>query len=177
MKALRADLSPDDRDNAAIKVANHAAALFQSGKIIAVYHPLGGELNPAPLADAARAAGCVVCLPRVAAQNAPLSFHRWDERDQLVSGAFGVMEPSMTAQKVVPDLILLPLLAADRTGGRLGYGGGFYDRTIAGLRDRGADVTALGLAYDGQIVENVPTDELDQRLDGLLTPSGLVMFG
>jgi len=181
MKAQRAALSATDRAAAAAALAQAAAPLFSSHKIIAVYHPLGDELDPTPLADAARGAGCLVCLPCVTGKDQPLEFRRWDAGDGLVSGAFDVMQPSQTAALVQPGLVCLPLLAADKTGGRLGYGGGFYDRTLQKLRASGQvdgqGVTAVGLAYSFQIVENVPKDALDQPLDGLLMPDGLVMFG
>jgi 5-formyltetrahydrofolate cyclo-ligase len=87
------------------------------------------------------------------------------------SGVWGIAEPKADKPQVEPDVVLVPLLAFDRRGWRLGYGGGFYDRTLAGLRRR-KPIVAVGLAYDGQEVDAVPRLEYDQRLDWVLTPSG-----
>lgn len=93
----------------------------------------------------------------------------------LVTHSYGMAEPHPQAEAVTPSVLLVPLLAFDRTGYRLGYGGGFYDRTLEALRMVGP-ITAIGIAYAGQMVDAVPHDDLDQRLDAVLTEAGLMRF-
>lgn len=121
-----------------------------------------------PLLEALDDTGEKVSLPCVQGKDAPLSFRQWAKGDTLRLGAFGVREPQFDQPLMVPDLVLLPLLAFTPTGKRLGYGGGYYDRTLALLRRKG-DVFACGVAYAGQEVPDLPTDEHDQLLDGILT--------
>ena len=98
-------------------------------------------------------------------------FRAWTPGDAMDSGVWGIAEPKADKPALDPDILLMPLLAFDRQGWRLGYGGGFYDRTLQGLRARKA-VVAVGLGYDEQEVDAVPHLDYDQRLDWVLTPSG-----
>jgi 5-formyltetrahydrofolate cyclo-ligase len=109
-----------------------------------------------------------VALPVVTARGLPLGFRRWRPGDVLVSGAFGLLVPGPSAEPVMPQLVLVPLLAFDRQGGRLGYGAGFYDRTLAVLRAAGP-VIAIGVAYADQEVPAVPVEPHDQPLDWIAT--------
>ena len=147
---------------------------FGRVETVAVYRPIGAELDPGPLADELEARGCAIVLPVVVRDAAPLAFRL--RTGALVPDAVGLAAPADDAGEVRPDLVVAPLLAFDATGARLGQGGGFYDRTLAALR-RSGRVFALGLAYAGQEVERAPSDELDQRLDGVLTEAGLRLFG
>ena len=115
--------------------------------------------------------GWTLCLPRALSRDAALTFHTLDL--PLTPDAFGIPAPPEEAPRLVPDLVLVPLLAFDRRGGRLGQGAGCYDRTLAALRARGA-VKAMGLAYAGQEIAAVPAEDHDQRLDGILTDAGFV---
>ncbi|MEN8722636.1 MAG: 5-formyltetrahydrofolate cyclo-ligase [Alphaproteobacteria bacterium] len=186
MKQARAALSDAARAAAAQGLLDHVVALREmiSGKLIndsagvvAGYAPLGDEVDPHPLMTALRDHGAQTALPVMTGKEQPLIFRAWDGRAPLLVGDFGVGEPAATAATVTPSVILTPLLAADRFGGRLGYGGGFYDRTIADLKQAGRHVTVIGLAYRDQLVDKVPADELDQRLDAVLTPDGLIEIG
>jgi 5-formyltetrahydrofolate cyclo-ligase len=129
---------------------------------------LGSELDPAPLVRRLAAAGALVVLPAATDRAAALTFHRWEAGDALVPDAFGVLSPDPSAPRLAPDLVIAPVLAFDRRGGRLGQGGGTYDRTLANLR-AGGRVFVLGLAYAGQEVDEVPGEAHDQRLDAILT--------
>lgn len=171
MKAVRAAFTEIERDAARDGLTRHADRLAQDHAIIAGFFPLAGELDPRPLLTALRERGVEIALPRMQGKDQPLSFRKWEEGAALTEGAFGVMEPGADAPLLTPDLILAPLLAADRQGGRLGYGGGFYDRTIAHLKAEGRALRVIGLAYPSQLVEKVPDDAQDQRLDGILTPA------
>ncbi|MEK9760301.1 MAG: 5-formyltetrahydrofolate cyclo-ligase, partial [Candidatus Puniceispirillum sp.] len=104
----------------------------------------------------------------------PLQFLDWRPGDRLVDGRFGTKQPVAGAVRVRPHVVLVPLLAFDLAGGRLGYGGGYYDRSIAALRDDGMPVVAIGVGYDGQRVDKVPVGPYDMPLDAVLTPTGLI---
>jgi len=113
-------------------------------------------------------AGHVIGLPVVVAKGAPLMFRAWTPETRLVPGGFKTEVPAPGAPEVVPNILLVPLLAFDNAGYRLGYGGGFYDRTLAKLRAL-ARISAIGFAYEGQAVEAVPHAEYDQPLDAIAT--------
>ena len=139
------------------------------------YWPTRGEIDPRPLLRALAERGHIIGLPVVTGPAEPLAFRSWRPGDTLVEGRFAVMTPPETASEVVPDALLVPLLAFDRLGFRLGYGGGFYDRTLAKLR-AASHVYALGLAFAAQEVESVPRNARDQPLDALATEQGLIRF-
>jgi 5-formyltetrahydrofolate cyclo-ligase len=157
------------------------AAGFEGGgllpfRIAALYRAMGSEIDPTPLGRRLAASGVMLALPVVIAADAPLVFRRAAEDAALVPDALGILAPGPEAETVMPDLIVTPLLGFDAYGGRIGQGGGFYDRTLASLRAK-AQVFALGLAYDGQNVDGLVSEPHDQPLDGVLTPSGLRLFG
>jgi len=120
------------------------------------------------ISHALAARGHALALPVVAAKRSPLVFRLWRAGDPLIVHVFGMHEPARSAPEVTPDVLLVPLLAFDARGNRLGYGGGFYDRSLAKLRAL-AHVTAIGFAYEGQSVDAVPRAEYDQPLDAVAT--------
>lgn len=140
------------------------------GAVVGGYHPIRSEIDPRPLMAALEAAGCVLALPCTPPRGADggLVFRRLDAMHPLARSAFGVLEPPPAAPLVEPDVVLVPLLAFDRTGARLGYGAGHYDRTLPALRRR-PGFRAIGLAYAAQEVERLPTEPHDAPLDGILT--------
>lgn len=144
------------------------------GAVVAGYWPMGDEIDPRPLMAALDAAGCRLALPVVAAPATPLEFRAYAFGDTLEPGAHGTAHPAAMAAPVVPDLLLVPLLAYDRECFRLGYGGGYYDRTLETLRQN-AQVKAVGLAFAAQEVRAVPRDGHDQRLDAIATENGLIL--
>ena len=146
-----------------------------SGGTVSAYVAIGEEADPALLLDALRARGHVIALPRVAGRGKPLDFHRYDAGQALVPGGFGLLEPARDWPQIEPDILVVPLLAFDARGYRVGYGAGFYDRTLARLRAR-RDVIAVGFAFADQEFETVPHDENDQRLDGIVTEVGARKF-
>ena len=141
-----------------------------SDKIIAAYLPMGGELDPRPLMQALRKNGNSICLPVCINEDAPLVFRRYRHNDALLPDDMGIAAPRATAQQVTPDIVLLPLLAFDGQGHRLGRGGGFYDRTLAELKKR-SDCRFIGLAFDMQMVDKCPIAPHDEALHAVLTPS------
>jgi 5-formyltetrahydrofolate cyclo-ligase len=143
--------------------------------IIAGFWPMGDEIDVRGLLHALHDDGYAVALPVTPPSAAPLSFRRWAPGTVLRPGVFGTSEPDETAGTVEPDALLIPLLAADSDGYRLGYGGGYYDRTLDALRAR-RRVIAIGVGFDVQCVTRLPRDGNDQRLDWLLTDTRLLAF-
>lgn len=135
--------------------------------VIGGYWPVGTELDVRPLLGALHERGHVIGLPRTQPRQA-LVYHRWSPDDALVLGRFGILMPNHERPVIRPDVLILPMLAFDRRGLRVGYGGGYSDRTMAELRARGA-VLCVGFAYAAQEVERVPADQFDERLDWIVT--------
>ncbi|MEM9704905.1 MAG: 5-formyltetrahydrofolate cyclo-ligase [Pseudomonadota bacterium] len=167
MKAVRADVAlPNAPAQAA---ANFMSSIeTRPGACVALYFPVKGELDTWPLAEALFADGLEVALPVVFGRRKPLIFRRYTEGQTLIKGRFGIDTPDETAPEVTPDIVVTPLLAFDREGRRLGYGGGFYDRTLEMLRNNRKTI-AVGFAFASQEVDAVPTGPLDQRLDWVVT--------
>ena len=160
------------REGQGAALAAHAPALKLSrGAIVGGYHALPHEADPALLLKALVDSGCHIAFPRMAAKDAALEFHRIPDGEVLKPSLFGVHEPAAHWPVVTPHLLLVPLLAFDADGHRLGYGGGFYDRTLAALR-----VPAIGIAYAGQQTVSLPHEPHDMALDGILTEQGLRLF-
>ncbi len=141
------------------------------GKIVSGFAAIRDEINPAELMLWLHAEGWQLALPVMIAKGKPLVMRAWTPGDTMEAAAWGIAEPTAEKPEVDPDVVLVPLLAFDERGHRLGYGGGFYDRTLARLRAK-KPVVAVGIAYDEQKVDAVPVESYDQRLDWVLTPSG-----
>lgn len=171
----RAAIDPAGAADALIAHFDAAFPELAPGTVVSGFFPRGDELDVRPLMRHLSARGMRTCLPVVAGRGWPLLFRVWREGHPLVPGSFKVMEPMQDAPAVHPDILLVPLLAWDRRGMRLGYGAGFYDRTLAALRAV-APVVAVGTAYAGQRVDSVPTDPYDQPLDMMLTEQGVTRF-
>lgn len=156
--------------NAGVQAARHFIEAFPSLDYLTVslYWPLGSELDSRPLLRVLHEMGADCALPVVEKKDHPLLFRRWTPETVMEPGAFNVMVPVKSADYVIPGLVITPMLAFDAMGNRLGYGGGFYDRTLEILRNE-AGSRAIGLAYAAQEVERVVTDRFDQRLDGIIT--------
>jgi len=174
-KKRRAELSPDVRQQASAAIAatelRFLTPPLQAGAIIAGFMPIGEEISPLPLMQKMAAQGFGLALPVMAGKNQPLEFRSYAAGDPLVSAVWGIREPGPDKPVLWPDVVLTALLAFDDEGYRLGYGGGYYDRTIRRLRGLKPAVT-IGLAYDEQRVDAVPHLDYDERLDWILTPSG-----
>ncbi len=171
---IRAGLAVE-RPDAGIELIKHWPELGIRAGRVAAYIPMHSEIDVWPLMHAIANAGHSLALPCIKRQAHPLEFRAYDIGDTLRRGAFGTREPLRTAALVTPDIVLLPLLAYGRDGHRLGYGGGFYDRTLASLRKQG-EIFACGVAYSGQEVPTLPTDRFDEKLDGVLTETGFKGF-
>jgi 5-formyltetrahydrofolate cyclo-ligase len=168
-RALRKTLA---RAEMGLKLAEYAEDLaLPPGAIVGGYHAHYDEADPALLLARLVELGCAVALPRVTARDAPLEFHHVPDGAMLEPGSFGIPEPLAHWPRATPAVLLVPLLAFDRHGGRLGYGGGFYDRTLAAL-----NVPAIGIAYAGQEVASLPAEAHDRTLSLVLTEKGVRRF-
>jgi 5-formyltetrahydrofolate cyclo-ligase len=172
-RAMRQAVSADNRAWAAEQVAQAGLGFLErAAGAIAAYYPVRSEFNCMPLARRLAAEGWALALP-VIDGDAPMRFRQWHLDAPLRPGPFGIPEP-VDGAPLVPDVLLVPLLAFDRRCYRLGYGGGHYDRTLAALRRSQDGATAIGLAFDAQEVAQVPVCHYDERLDWILTPSGAI---
>ena len=172
LRDLRKTLAAETPD------AAERAALFPSRPdrrcaVAAGYRARGREIDPWPSMLRLAKAGARLALPAADSADAPLIFRAFADGDPLAPDAFGIASPLPDAPEVTPDLVITPLLAFDRFGGRIGQGGGHYDRTLAALRAR-APVFVLGLAYAGQQVARLPLEPHDQRLDAILTEKAYI---
>lgn len=170
MRALRKRLAEADVE-AAERAAGHADAL-PPGDTVALYRAMGSELDTDALANVLNRSGRRLCLPVVIERDAAMVFRAWAPGEPLELDAAGCPAPLPLGELVTPDLILTPLLAFDGHGGRLGQGGGYYDRTFAVL----PDARRIGFAYAGQQVERLDLERHDMRLHGVLTETGYRAF-
>jgi 5-formyltetrahydrofolate cyclo-ligase len=160
---------------AARQAAGHALAAIgalHGARVVSAYLPMRSEIDPRPLMLALIGLGYLVAAPVIEGRGLPLRFRRWTPGAALARGPLGAPAPAEGAW-LEPDVVVAPLLAFDADGWRLGYGGGYYDRTLALLRAR-RPVAALGLAYAGQQAARVPHGPNDARLDAVATEAGLV---
>lgn len=142
--------------------------------IIAGYVPARGEADILPCLAELSAKGVTVSLPVIVARDAPLIFRRWQPGDALAANRYGMREPQHSAPEAVPDVVVVPLLAFDRFGHRLGYGGGYYDRTLAALRACEAQIHAVGAAFSLQEAARLPSAAHDARLDAVVTEQEII---
>ena len=148
--------------------------LHRAPNIIAGFNPIQDEINVWPLLHYLHASGYKICLPLTPNRPAPLSFRHWEPGSSLEKDRYGISYPA-SGEVLSPDFILLPLLAFTARGARLGYGGGYYDRTLEVLRAQG-EIFACGVAYAGQEIDALPVGDHDQYLDGILTETGFRKF-
>jgi 5-formyltetrahydrofolate cyclo-ligase len=174
--ARREALPADARAAAAQAIAARPFPVaVPSGAIVSGFMPLKSEINPLPLLRKLAEAGAQLALPVVAGRGQPLTMRAFTFGDTLASGVWGIREPKPEAAEVFPDILIVPLLAFDRRGHRLGYGAGYYDMTINALRAR-KPVTAVGIAFAQQEIAEVPTTLRDARLDLVLTEDEIIVI-
>lgn len=136
---------------------------------VAIFWSLADEIDTSPLRQILEALNLPIGLPRMTGREQPLTFHAWRTGEPLIEGPMGVQEPAADAPSLVPDVMILPLLGFDRQGYRLGYGGGFYDRTLAERRATGRPLRTIGFAFDGQRLDAVPRGPEDEPIDIIVT--------
>jgi len=167
-----ASLDGDSRAALEEALAEALAPLFAIATTLAAYHPMKSEISPLPAAARAAAAGLTIAFPFFVDRDSRMIFRTGTPTDP---GPWGILQPEADAVIVTPDLILMPLVAVDAAGNRIGLGKGHYDRTLPGLREAGAQL--IGLGWDFQrLDEPITPDEWDVPLDGFASPAGLEMF-
>lgn len=171
----RAALSPSFRTKAAIAAAEAfvAAVPIKSGQVVSLYWAIRDELNCEPLLIQLMDEGHQVCLPVVLGPDKPLEFRLWEQGQPLVPSGFGTLAPEAGAHVVKPDVMVLPMLGFDGKGNRLGYGAGFYDRTIANINK---PLILVGYAFGAQEVDVMPAEPHDKPLDMVVTEAGVRRF-
>lgn len=177
MSSLRLVVDQKDGPDAAMAAMRHffaglAGLGVGAGSVVAGYWPISTEIDPRPIIGRLDDRGITCALPVVVRSGAPLEFRRWRPVDPLEPGPRETQHPPVPAPAVRPDVLLVPLLAVDGHGWRLGYGGGYYDRTLAALRAAGP-VTAVGIGFFIQRVDRVPHGAGDEPVDWILTDRGL----
>ncbi len=172
LKRLRKDNNPSVDYSHFGALNNNFFKLLETLKVsnIAGFYPIQDEINILPILLQAISYGYKLSLPRVVKKNSSLLFISWSPGDKLEKNKFGIYEPKIGKEMIVPDLVITPLLGFDREGYRLGYGGGYYDRTFGQL----PDALRVALCYSFQEVEQIPSEEHDQRLDYIITEKEII---
>jgi 5-formyltetrahydrofolate cyclo-ligase len=171
-KALVRTLSDADRARLEHKLAEHLTSLFAGVSVVGGYCPLGSEISPLPAMEEARAVGAIVAFPCFSNPAKPFRFLAGDP---LQPGPFGIMQPAQRHPAVQPDLVLVPLIAVDGRGTRLGRGKGHYDRSLARLKKSGARLVGIGWPLQ-RLTEEIPADAWDVPLDAFASPEGIELF-
>ena len=172
-KAYVRTLSDAERFRLEQKLAQHLTSICANAAVVGGYSPLGSEISPLAAMEEARAVGRIVAFPAFDNPAKPFKFRAGDP---LQPGPFGIMQPKRSAPVVEPDLILVPLIAIDGRGTRLGRGKGHYDRALVYLHKM--RVQLIGVGWSLQLLaDTIPADEWDVPLDGFASPDGLTMFG
>ena len=173
MKEIREELAARDPDAGETLADKFPLKLFERyGPMVAVYLPIGSEIDPRPLMSKLIAAGAQLALPCVQ-DDGTMIYRAYQRGDMLEQRPFGLLEPNSEVPEVHPTLVITPLLAFDRQGNRLGYGKGHYDRALARLREQGR-VFVCGLAFFGQEAEDLPAEAHDVPLDWVMTERGSI---
>ena len=179
-KAKRARIAPEQAAAAARAVRDRVltANLVPERAVVSGFWPIGDEFDPRPLMEALAARGHDFCLPVVVGRGRPLAFRAWAPGDPLERAGFGLLVPRWDAPPALPRFLIVPLLAFDRRGFRVGYGAGYFDRTIAELKAHHAPgLFALGVGFAIQEVPEVPALAHDERLDAIATEDYLFETG
>jgi 5-formyltetrahydrofolate cyclo-ligase len=181
LRAARASVPPDMAAEAAARIAARGLAFVLGGGLapettpVALYASLPGELDSLPLLAALAEAGHPTLLPVAGVKATPLTFRLWRPGDPLAAGRFGLREPVAAAPAMVPRILFAPLLGFDAEGTRLGFGGGYYDATLAQLRAQGL-ILAGGLAFSCQKATKIPRERHDEGLDFVITEKETLTF-
>jgi 5-formyltetrahydrofolate cyclo-ligase len=174
MSARREIAHDAAKDSAPLALLNHHFPFIPqtNRSIVSAFYPYQSEIDARPLLGKLAGEGWTTALPIVIARGQPLQFRRWLPGEPTIAGKWNIPRPTEDAAIVEPDVLLVPLLAFDRKGYRLGYGGGFYDRSIARLAAT-KTIFTIGLAYAAQEIAHVPHDDLDQPLNYIMTEKDL----
>lgn len=175
--AKREAINERDAKKAADAIIDHLLHFIPPPvRFIAGYRPIRGELDVTPVLKRLAKRDHMICLPVMMGRDRPLQFRRWSIGNPMDKDRYGIEIPPITEPVIVPDVVIVPLVAFDDEGRRLGYGAGFYDRTIRQLRDEKEDLRIIGAAYSKQRVKSIPADMHDEYLDAVVTEKGIVKF-
>jgi 5-formyltetrahydrofolate cyclo-ligase len=174
--AARDALNHEHRTASAQSIATRGLPIeIRHGAVVAGYSPIRSEFDPTPLMRKLVTQGARLALPVISARDSPLQFRAWTPNEKLQRGPLGILEPSPEANEIAPDILLVPLAAFDRSGHRIGYGAGHYDRTLAQLR-ASRKIIAIGVAFAAQEIPGVSASAHDARLDLVLTENETIDF-
>lgn len=173
--ARRDGLDPAERARASERILSRLVAEIRvsDARFVSAYMPIRSEVDIFPLFAAADELGVTMALP-VQAEEGGLRFRAWHHGEPLVPSPFGVREPAANAEEITPEIIIMPLIGFDRSGQRLGYGRGHFDRTIARLHGKGVRPRLVGVAFAVQEVTEIPAEPHDAPLDAIVTEAGTV---
>lgn len=169
----RNEITPDSRHGHNLKNVFLKHFSLTEELVLAGFWPMATELDLVPLLSELDRQGVTCGLPVVEATATPLIFRKWRTGDELDKGPYGTSHPSDRQDVIEPDMLLIPLLGFDLDGARLGYGGGYYDRTIEAMRSH-SKVCCVGVGFDGQQVGCIPTGPYDQKMDWIVTPTRVI---
>ena len=171
-KKIRNDISEQE----AIKASKDAGDIFYSkfgkdnSKVISTYFPINKEIDPLYLINKLREAGFSIALPVITSSINSLIFKEWLADDTLIENKnFKTFEPPQNNNTITVDILIIPLLAFDKDKYRLGYGGGFYDKTLAGFKGANHKCITVGYAYEKQYANFIPNEDHDMKLDFIIT--------
>jgi len=174
-RAQRTAISASVRDEAAAAAANHflGGVHLEPTDVVAAYWPIREELDVKPLLMRLMDSFQPLCLPVVLGDDEPLEMRLWEQGAPLYPSGFGTLAPSEIAPLAEPDVIVMPLLGFDKEGTRLGYGGGYYDRTLAQMKHK---PRIVGYAFAAQELAHIPREPHDLPLDDIVTEAGVRHF-
>lgn len=175
-RMARASLDHGERADAAVAVARHFfdGIALEASDVVAAYWRIRDELDCQPILVKLMDSNQKVVLPVVVGPEEPLELRVWEQGASLYESGFGTLAPSELAPRAEPDIVIMPLLGFDRSGTRLGYGGGYYDRTLAGMTRK---PKLVGLAFAAQELDRIPREAHDVPLDAVVTEAGVRHFG
>ena len=168
-KKLRSDRHRQGTAKDGMRLAENfmESVSFALPSIVSGYWPILSEIDIRPLLKSLHECGHEVCLPTIINDQLPLRFRQWSPSDRLQGAAFNTFQPDETKPQMKPEVVIVPLLAFDNRGHRLGYGGGYYDRTLDSFS--GAEIVTVGVGYEMQFVERLPADRNDVALHWIVT--------
>jgi len=174
----RKNISNDYAQNISNKITKYFNCIIDSYNIsvVAGFHPFRNEINTLPLLKVFISNGYKTCLPVTPLEDKILQFREWTPKINLVKGKYGILEPNQDCNTIEPDMLLVPLLAYDELGHRLGYGGGYYDQTLKKLMSTKKSITCIGVAFKIQRFKKLPIDSFDIPLDAIIDEDGLRPF-
>jgi 5-formyltetrahydrofolate cyclo-ligase len=176
--AARDAIPAEERIEKSLTIASHALGVIPvaPGTVVSGFLPIRSEVDTRPLMDHLRERGARLCVPAIL-DKTTIVFRELVRGAELVPGTFGTVGPGLEAAELDPDIMLMPLSAFDAAGHRIGYGGGYYDRAISRLHEKGLKPRLIGIAFDCQEVASVPAEPHDVKLDAVLTESGYRLLG